>query len=143
MGALSSDSKEYAAWIGLNPSIADEQKLDRTLKKILGFTKQFGFQRFKMINLFALVSTDAQVMLKHAAPVGPMNDEHILKVCEGAEVIVCCWGDDGIHLGRADSILNLLSSFDLNCLGLTDEGQPRHPLYVLGSTRLRVLRKAR
>jgi hypothetical protein len=62
---------EYVAWIGLNPSIADEQKLNRTLKKILGFTKHFSFQRFKMINLFALVSTDPQVMLKHVDPVGP------------------------------------------------------------------------
>jgi hypothetical protein len=61
-GDLFSASKGYAAWIGLNPSIADERQLDPTLRRILGFTKQLGLQRFVMLNLFALVSTDPQVM---------------------------------------------------------------------------------
>jgi hypothetical protein len=61
---LFSTSKGYVVWIGLNPSIADEQQLDPTLRRILGFTKQLGLQRFVMLNLFALVSTDPQVMLK-------------------------------------------------------------------------------
>jgi hypothetical protein len=133
-GDLFSSSKGYAAWIGLNPSIADEGQLDPTLRRILGFTKQLGLQRFVMLNLFALVSTDPQVMLKHADPVGPMNDHHIVKACEGAAAIVCCWGGHGMHLGRADSIFNLLAPFKLNCLGVTSDGQPRHPLYLPGNT---------
>ena len=124
-GDLFSTSKGYAAWIGLNPSIADEQQLDPTLRRILGFTKQLGLQRFVMLNLFALVSTDPQVMLKHPDPVGPMNDHHIVKVCEAAAAVVCCWGGHGTHLGRAESILELLAPFDLNCLGVTSDGQPR------------------
>jgi hypothetical protein len=90
-----------------------------------------------MLNLFALVSTDPQVMLKHADPIGPMNDHHIVNVCEGAAAVVCCWGGHGTHLGRADSISNLLAPFNLNCLGVTGEGQPRHPLYLPGNVRLR------
>jgi len=132
-----SASREYVAWIGLNPSIADEHQFDRTLNKILGFTKRLGLQRFVMLNLFALVSTDPKVMLKHPDPVGSMNNDHILKVCEAAAAVVCCWGDHGNHLRRADSILELLAPFELKCLGITKRGQPRHPLYQPANAELR------
>ena len=135
-GDLFSASKGYAAWIGLNPSIADERQLDPTLRRILGFTKQLGLQRFVMLNLFALVSTDPEVMLKHADPIGALNDHHIVKTCEGAAAVVCCWGSHGTHLGRAESISNLVAPFNLNCLGVTGDGQPHHPLYLPGNARL-------
>jgi len=106
------------------------------LRRILGFTKELGIQRFVMLNLFALVSTNPQVMLKHPDPVRQLNDHHIVKVCEAAAAVVCCWGGHGMHLGRADSILELLTPFKLNCLGVTNDGQPRHPLYLPGHARL-------
>lgn len=129
-------SAGYVAWIGLNPSIADERRLDRTLTKILGFTRQLGLQRFVMLNLFALVSTDPKAMRKHSDPVGALNDDHILRTCRDASEVVCCWGNDGLHLGRADKVLELLAPFDLKCLGITAENQPRHPLYLFGETRI-------
>ena len=89
-----------------------------------------------MLNLFALVSTDPQVMLKHADPIGALNDHHIVKACERAAAVVCCWGSHGTHLGRAESISNLVAPFNPNCLGVTDDGQPRHPLYLPGNARL-------
>ena len=136
---LLSPSRGYAAWIGLNPSVADEHQLDPTLRRVLAFTKRLGLHRFVMLNLFALVSTNPRVMIKHPEPVGPMNDHHIVKVCEAAVAVVCCWGSQGNHQGRADSILQLLAPFDLNCLGITGEGQPRHPLYLPGNARLELM----
>jgi hypothetical protein len=118
---LFSTSRGYAAWIGLNPSIADESQLDPTLRRISGFTRQFGFHRFVILNLFALVSKDPKVMLNHPDPIGPDNDQHILRTCETATAVICCWGGHGIHWGRADSILELLTSFNLNCLGVTSD----------------------
>jgi hypothetical protein len=133
---LRSSSRDYVAWIGLNPSVADEQKLDPTLRRILAFTDRLGFQRFLMLNLFALVSTDPGAMRTHANPVGPLNDETIFNACAGASLVVCCWGFNGNHRGRAQSVLELLSPRKLHCLGQTVMGHPRHPLYLSGNTPL-------
>ena len=46
---------------------------------------EMQIERFVMLNLFALVSTDPQVMLKHADPIGPLNDHHIVK----EEMTIC------------------------------------------------------
>jgi hypothetical protein len=45
-------------WIALNPSIADESRLDNTLTRIRSFSSAAGFNVFYLVNLFALVSTD-------------------------------------------------------------------------------------
>lgn len=123
-------STPYVAWIGLNPSIADERNLDRTLNKVLQFTRKRGFHRFVMVNLFAFVSPLPKVMRNNTEPIGEENDRHILEICGGATDIICCWGNDGDHRGRAEQVLQLLTRFDLYCLGRTATGQPRHPLYL-------------
>jgi hypothetical protein len=133
-GDLLTPCRDYIAWIGLNPSIADEDQLDPTLRRILSFTKRWGFHRFVMLNLFAVVSTDPKTMLAHPEPVGPLNDEHLLKSCAGASAVVCCWGDHGDHQGRAQRVLDLLRGVDLSCLGQTKGGLPRHPLYLPADT---------
>jgi hypothetical protein len=133
---LLSPSRHYVAWIGLNPPVADEQKLDPTLRRILAFTERLGFQRFVMLNLFALVSTNLRAMRTHAAPVGPLNDDRILNACATASLLVCCWGSDGNHRGRAQCVLELLAPRKLHCLSQTAAGHPRHPLYLSGNTPL-------
>jgi hypothetical protein len=129
--------RDYVAWIGLNPSIADERKLDPTLRRILSFTQSFGYSRFMMLNLFALVATDPKVMRAHSSPVGPSNDAHLIKQCSEAALVVCCWGVHGHHQGRNQAVLKLLGSLELYCLGVASKGQPLHPLYLDGHTTLR------
>ena len=133
---LPSPSRDYVAWIGLNPSVADEQKLDPTLRRILAFTERLGFQRFVMLNLFALVSTDPRAMRTHADPVGPLNNEQILNACAAASLVVCCWGSEGNRQGRGQRVLELLAPRNFHCLGQTAAGHPRHPLYLSGNTPL-------
>src|SRR6202035_1122974 len=45
-GDMFSQSLDYIAWIGLNPSIANEDHLDPTLRRIKSFTTSFGYHRF-------------------------------------------------------------------------------------------------
>ena len=44
-------------WIGLNPSTADEQKLDPTLTRIARFSEREGMDGFWMGNLFGMRAT--------------------------------------------------------------------------------------
>jgi hypothetical protein len=126
----------YVAVIGLNPSTADERQLDPTLRRVRGFAQRFGFFRLKMLNLFAYRSTDPKVLRLVDDPIGPDNDRRLLEVCQGAELILCCWGSHGSYRGRNKAVLHLLSGLPLQCLGKTKEGHPRHPLYLDRQTAL-------
>lgn len=122
-------------WIGLNPSTADEQKLDPTLRRIRAFSMGWGFTEFVMTNLFAYRSTDPRAMLRFSEPVGDRNDEVLLEQARNAQAVVVCWGSHGGHLLRDVVVSGLLwkNHIPLVCLGRTASDAPRHPLYVKAS----------
>jgi hypothetical protein len=132
-----SSPKRTLMVVGLNPSTADEQQLDPTLRRCAGFALSWSFQRVLMANLFALRATDPRVMLAAADPVGPENTEHLLRGAAQADMVLAAWGTHGHYLQRGDLVTALLrqevGSEKLFCLGRTKHGYPRHPLYVSGS----------
>src|ERR1700740_2426194 len=122
-------------WIGLNPSVADEIKLDNTLRRITTFSAAGGFNCFYMVNLFALVSTDPKAIKDHPAPIGPENDEHILAALKMVPSVFVAWGAHGKYLGRDRQVLDLMGPREIYCLAKTADGCPQHPLYLKGSVR--------
>lgn len=133
----------YVLWIGLNPSTADENELDPTLRRIRAFTEQLGCSRFVMTNLFAFKATDPKEMMEASDPVGPSNDSSILDAAVGAERIVACCGNDGAHLKRERAVRELLGHLDLWCLGTNSDGSPKHPLYLAADTPMRLFQPKR
>jgi hypothetical protein len=117
----------------LNPSIADEYANDPTVERCEVRAREYGYDGMVILNLFALRSTDPKVMLWHQEPVGPDNDAAILKWASIAAMVICAWGNDGAHMGRAEQVLEILRTSDirLHCLKInTGSGQPAHPLYL-------------
>lgn len=134
-------------WIGLNPSTANSEQLDPTLRRIKSFSASWGHGAFVMTNLFAFRSTDPDVLwrrfemqrgstLEGVSIVGEDNDATLRLEAKLAHTIVACWGVHGSLGGRADQVRRLLSAHRLHHLGLTKSGQPRHPLYLKASTPL-------
>lgn len=121
------------AFIGLNPSTADEVEDDPTIRRCIGFARAWGYAQLKMLNLFAFRSTDPAGLLDAEDPVGPENDCVIAKVIGGSELVVCAWGAFPAD-GRVAAVLPLVGS--AKCFGLTKNGSPRHPLYVASATPL-------
>jgi hypothetical protein len=122
-------------WIGLNPSIADEHRLDSTLTRIRSFSSAAGFNTFYMANLFALVSTDVRAMKRHPEPVGKENDLHIGRVAAQIPAIFVAWGAHGHHQNRDQQVIRLLTGLgrtDLYCFGTNNDGSPKHPLHLSG-----------
>jgi hypothetical protein len=134
-------------WIGLNPSTADEQKLDNTLRRIRSFSLAAGFGGFVMTNVFAYRATKPADMRAQSDPVGPLNDEYLEIVAKRCEATVACWG--GLNKfpkalrHRAASVRLLFARINrpLLCLGLNDDGSPEHPLFVDGETTLQAYTK--
>lgn len=122
--------------IGLNPSTADEQADDPTIRRCKGFCETLGFRTYLMCNLFAFRSTDPRRMLQHPAPVGPQNDAFLTAAAAEARdsggMILAAWGTHGTHRGRDHYVRSLLTArrHRLMCLGYNTDGTPKHPLYI-------------
>ncbi|HTI72370.1 MAG TPA: DUF1643 domain-containing protein [Candidatus Limnocylindria bacterium] len=126
------------AWIGLNPSTADESQLDPTLRRIRGFSEREGFDEFMMLNVFGLRSTDPTKLLDHPNPIGPDNFAVISKAVRECSIVMAAWGGGKYshHCDAAVEVGKILrkGKAQVLCLGMTGQGFPKHPLYVHGST---------
>jgi hypothetical protein len=121
---------DYALWIGRNPSTADKDVDDMTIRKELGFTKQMGFKRYIKTNFSTWRATYPQDLLKPGAELSyPTNEPMILNLAaKAAAVIVACGNLSDAEAPNALKILESLvnAGEPLWCLGLTNAGWPKH-----------------
>lgn len=118
-------------WVMLNPSTADAENDDPTIRRCIGFSRRWGFDGLNVVNLYALRATDPAELGRHPDPVGPDNLDTVHHAL-GAEMVVVAWG---VHPAARrhpslDRIRDMLSACDVRCVGRTNDGSPRHPLYV-------------
>lgn len=122
------------SFVMLNPSTADADRNDPTIRRCIQFAKTWGYGAVDVVNLFAYRATQPRILRQAKAPIGQENDRHLQTVCDRADAIVLAWGNWGSMYGRDRSVLELLDGQSAFCLGVTRSGQPRHPLYVRGDT---------
>ena len=118
----------YAMFIGLNPSIADEERDDPTLRRCIGYAMDWGFGAVVIGNLFAYRATRPAEMMKVSDPIGPQNDYWLMQLASEAGIIVAAWENGGSFRERASQLLDKLPN--LHILALNKSGQPSHPLYL-------------
>ena len=122
--------------IMLNPSIADASIDDPTIKRCMAFARREMFGGIRVFNLFAFRATDPAKMMAAGDPIGPENDQHIEDALDRSASsrlpVLAAWGVSGKHLGRAQAVMAMAKRIGANmqCLGKTQGGDPRHPLYV-------------
>lgn len=116
-------------FVMLNPSTADAEADDPTIRRCIGFAQRWGFRGLAVGNLFALRATDPQQLKRVADPIGPENDRHLIWMSNGADVTIAAWGTLGAFRNRDQRVLGLLRG-TVEHLGLTKQGHPRHPLYL-------------
>jgi hypothetical protein len=122
-------NSQYALFIGLNPSTADEINDDPTIRRCIDFAKRWGYGALCMANLFAYRATDPKIMKAHDSPVGADNDRWLTILAAEAAVVVAAWGVHGLFAQRDRAVRRLLDG-RLSYLALTKDGHPRHPLYL-------------
>ncbi|UJX46613.1 DUF1643 domain-containing protein [Xanthobacter sp. YC-JY1] len=135
-------------FIMLNPSTADGEQDDPTIRRCVGFARAWGFDRLEVLNLFAYRATEPRQLLAlthDQDPVGEHNSrafQSVLSPSRTLGTIVCAWGAHGAHLGQDETALGWLGSRLRFALGLTKAGHPKHPLYVKGDAALVEFRPA-
>ncbi len=133
-------------FIGINPSTAHPDKLDRTVTRVENFVKDNGYEGWVMLNVYPQRATDPNDM--HEKKQTKLHREHLdalkelvrnhptFDVCAawGTEIhrrpyLIECLKDVAEVLGTDKSWLHLGD--------LTKHGHPRHPLYLAANSDLR------
>lgn len=135
------DDASMLPFVMLNPSTADAHADDPTIRRCMGFARREGYGGIFVANLFALRSPNPEDVAKASEldALGPKNLGTLVEVVQraaAAEVpIVCAWGASLPGLYRMSDWFKRRAqegNAKLSCLGTTQTGHPRHPLYVKG-----------
>lgn len=137
---------KHALFIMVNPSTADADKDDATIRKLIGFSKKNGIGSFDVGNKFAYRATDIKELAKLncADAVGPSNDIYLRELIRDADMIVCAWGPvsklpKGLHRRRWQRVRATILEFGKTPYSLgapAQDGHPRHPLMLSYETPL-------
>lgn len=127
------EKRPVANFLMLNPSTADEVKLDPSCTRARRYAERWGYGALIVTNLFGWRATDPDDMKSANDPVGRGNDRAIVAAARAADLVVCAWGNHGAHLGRSAKVRALLGRTSLHMLRMNDSGEPAHPLYLPGS----------
>lgn len=118
--------------IGLNPSTADEQADDPTIRRCISLARRTGHGSLYMTNLFAYRATQPSLIRQALDPIGPDNDRQLRNVARVAQTVVLAWGTNGSYMDRATRTLQMLKWDAVlpQCLGVNRDQSPKHPLYL-------------
>ena len=123
-----------ACVIMVNPSTADAEQDDATIRKLTGFSGRNDIGQLIVVNKLAYRATDVRDVAKALDPIGPDNDAHIEAACRDADIVILAWGPVAklpAYLRRrwieVERIARRHRS-TLYAIGTAQCGQPRHPL---------------
>lgn len=147
MSAIISDCKKYRyrlergdplkpaiAFIMVNPSTADEEMDDATIRKVAGFTERAGYEHFIVGNLFAFRATDIKALRTVRDPVGPDNDDHLDRIMREAMIHIVAWGTlaklpENLRRRWVDVVrIADRARCKLHSIGVNADQHPKHPL---------------
>jgi len=129
LGRFWNAQERLVNFIMLNPSTADEHHDDATLRRCVGYARQWGFGGVVVTNLYAYRATDPRQLWTVADPVGPLNDEYLHKALRYSRMVVCAWGQHA-KPARSAEVLQLIRDMGHKPMALkkTKQGMPAHPL---------------
>ena len=136
------DLRPLMVWVMLNPSTADADVDDPTIRKCMSFAKAHRHGGIIVVNLFAWRATDPKALPTVTDPIGPENDEHIHWAVKAPlmATVVAAWGANKFAAKRAARVKTMIRGYGrpLHCFRQT--ATPWHPLYLPLSSPLEALR---
>ena len=127
----------------LNPSTADADIDDPTIKKCIHFANREKCTSLTVINLYALRATNPNELLLTNESNGPHNGGHQVTEIENARtgLVILAWGSHKAVKGKEHLIpdlINIIKNEGLipYCLQINKDGNPKHPLYVKNDKKL-------
>ena len=121
-----------AAVVMLNPSTADAETDDATIRKLKGFCAIWNRGHLDVVNIYAYRATDPKQLahVEAPGPEGVNNSTWVYRAAQAADMLVLAWGNRGKG-DRARRIYRMVQCFSPVRIGpLTKAGEPPHPLYL-------------
>lgn len=124
-----------------NPSIADGENDDPTIRRCMSLAKNQGWGKILIINKFAYISSDISVLSAVRDPVGEYNDQYITEALEASDKCVFAWGTlakfkTATLKERWKDIHKIARNLNIAplCWGANKDGHPKHPLFISGQS---------
>lgn len=130
-------SEPLLPFVMLNPSVADADIDDPTIRRCMSFARREYAGGIVVVNLYGLRATDPARLKAADNPIGPENNLHLRELAAHAfrvgVPIVCAWGANAAP-ARSANVATMIRGEGAAtvCLGTTRSGEPKHPLYVRG-----------
>ena len=124
------------AFMMLNPSTADHTEDDPTLRRCMGYAKQWGCGDLWVVNLFAIRGSKPSIIKEVSNPVGELNRYYVKRIARHISamggVFICGWGNHGTYNDQDLRTLKWVTSEGVRpkCLKISKNGNPCHPLYL-------------
>lgn len=125
-------------WLLMNPSVANEEHSDRTLRRTGTFARDWGYGGQLVGNVHAYRATDKKELLTVPDPNGPDNDAALLAMAQKAKIVILGYGQPPSKAlrSRGPQVVEKLraAGASLHILRLLNDGTtPEHPLYLPGT----------
>lgn len=126
------ESKPNVMFVGLNPSTANTETDDPTIRRVIQIAKGWGFGGVFMVNCFPYVSTDPTQLVLEEGVHGDLNRHIIMLVAQRCERIVFAWGAFKVAQERGKILAERFPH--AVALKINADGSPKHPLYCRADT---------
>jgi hypothetical protein len=123
-------------FVMLNPSTADATEDDNTIRRCKAFVASWGYGRLLVANLYAWRATNPKELTHQPDQIGPDWVLHTSELAGRASLIVAAWGGFAASWRQIEVKQFLRKHGAVFCLGKTQDGSPRHPLYLPKATPL-------
>lgn len=130
-------TKGFVLFVGLNPSTANAEKDDPTIRRCSRFARDWGYGGLEMCNLYDWRATDPKGLPRMEIAVSDKNDPTLRCRVQDASFVVAAWGAVPFAAARINEVFKSVFSDEKrwHALGMTKNGFPRHPLYVRAATK--------
>lgn len=125
--------------IMLNPSTADADIDDPTIRRLMVFARNWGQGGLLVVNLYAFRAAAPAALARARDPIGPRNatfmEAAMIYAGGHGQRALAAWGAPPASLGadhaarsRQVTAMAKARGVDLYCLGTTRDGHPMHPM---------------
>lgn len=125
--------------IGINPSTADKDKPDATMRRVMGFAERYGFDSFVMLNVYPLRATNPAALPQECdAELHTANIREIVNIVSsrpGASILLAYGGNINSRKYLRPCLRDIVEAikpyspkyFQIGPV-LNRDGSPKHPL---------------
>lgn len=137
-------TRPHLIFVGINPSTATHAVNDHTITKLVGFATKWSLGGLVMLNVLAFRARDPRKLVDGDAQCGPANAailEHVFR--EGRKLrwpLLLGYGQNAQRpllreiAAQTRWVARLHYGSDVECLGVTGDGHPNHPLMLAYAT---------